>query len=133
MIKKIDHIGIVVRNTEELTAVLSNLFGFEVSESLAFPEEGFKSTLISKEETTIELIEPIGSKGIIQRFIEKRGWGLHHVSLRVDNLEQEMKSLKAKGVQLLNEKPQQITERSKIIFIHPSSIKGILVELIHRV
>jgi len=132
MIKKIDHIGIVVKNTEELVELFSRLFGFRVTESLTFPEQGFKSTLISQEGATIELIEPIGPTGIIQRFMEKRGPGLHHISLQVDNLEQEMKVLKAKGAQLLGEEPQQITESSKVIFAHPSSAGGILVELIYR-
>jgi methylmalonyl-CoA epimerase len=132
MIKKIDHIGIVVKSTEELVEVLSRLFGFRVTESLSFPEQGFKSTLISQEEVTIELIEPVGPTGIIQRFMEKRGPGLHHISLQVDNLEQEIKALKAKGVQLLGEEPRQVSESSKIIFAHPSSVGGILVELAYR-
>jgi methylmalonyl-CoA epimerase len=132
MIKKIDHIGIVVKSTEELVEVFSRLFGFRVTESLTFPEQGFKSTLISQGGVTIELIEPIGPTGIIQRFMEKRGGGLHHISLQVDNLEQEMKVLKAKGVKLLSEEPQQITESSKVVFVHPSSVGGILVELIYR-
>ena len=132
MIKKIDHIGIVVKNTEELVEVLSRLFGFRVTESLTSPEQGFKSTFISQEGVTLELIEPIGPAGIIQRFIEKRGGGLHHISFQVDNLEQEMKVLKAKGVQLLGEEPQQVTESSKVVFAHPSSVGGILVELVYR-
>jgi methylmalonyl-CoA epimerase len=132
MIKKIDHIGIVVKNTEELVGVLSRLFGFRVTESVTFPEQGFKSTLISQGEATIELIEPVGPTGIIQRFMEKRGPGLHHISLQVDNMEQEIKALKAKGVQLLGEEPQQVSESSKIIFAHPASVGGILVELAYR-
>ncbi len=132
MIKKIDHIGIVVKNTEELVGVLSRLFGFRVTESVAFPEQGFKSTLVSQGEVTIEVIEPVGPTGIIQRFMEKRGPGLHHISLQVDNMEQEMKALKAKGVQLLSEEPQQVTESSKVVFAHPSSVGGILVELAYR-
>ncbi len=132
MIKKIDHIGIVVKSTEELVEVLSRLFGFRVTESAVFPEQGFKSTLVSQGGATIELIEPVGPTGIIQRFMEKRGPGLHHISLQVDNLEQEIKALKAKGVQLLGEEPQQVSESSKIIFAHPGSVGGILVELAYR-
>jgi methylmalonyl-CoA/ethylmalonyl-CoA epimerase len=133
MIKKFDHVGMVVKNTGEMVSVFSNLFGFEISESITFPEEGFKSTLISKEGTTIELIEPIGSEGIIQRFVQKQGWGLHHVSIQVDNIEQEMESLKAKGVRLVNDEPQKVKGTSnKTAFIHPYSTKGILIELIQR-
>jgi len=133
MIRKFDHVGMVVKNTDEMVSLLSNLFGFEISESIMFLEEGFKSTLISKEGTTIELIEPIGTEGIIQRFVQKQGWGLHHVSIQVDNIEHEMKSLKAKGVQLVNEEPREVKGTSnKTVFIHPHSTRGILIELIQR-
>jgi methylmalonyl-CoA epimerase len=133
MIKEFDHVGMVVKNTEEMVSLFSNLFGFKISESLTFPEEGFRSTLISKEDTTIELIEPIGPEGIIQRFVQKQGWGLHHISIQVDNIVQEMKSLKTKGVQLVNEEPQEVKGTSnKTVFIHPYSTRGILIELIQR-
>ena len=69
MIRKFDHVGMVVQNTEKMVSLFSDLFGFEISESITFPEEGFKSTLISKEGVMIELIEPIGTEGIIQRFV----------------------------------------------------------------
>jgi methylmalonyl-CoA epimerase len=133
MIRKFDHVGIVVKNTEEMVSLFSNLFGFKISESLTFPEERFRSTLISKEGVTIELLEPIGSEGIIQRFVQKQGWGLHHISIQVDNIEDEMKSLKGKGVQLVNKEPQEVKGTSnKSAFIHPRSTSGILIELIRR-
>ncbi len=133
MIKKFDHVGIVIKNTEEVLSLFSNLFGFKISESLTFPEEGFKSTLISKEGVTLELLEPIGPEGIIQKFVEKRGGGLHHISIQVDDIGFEMKSLKAKGVQLLSDEPQLTKGTSnKSTFIHPRSTSGVLIELIHR-
>jgi methylmalonyl-CoA epimerase len=133
MIKKFDHVGIVIKNTEEVLSLFSNLFGFKISESLTFPEEGFKSTLISKEGVTLELIEPIGPEGIIQKFVEKRGGGLHHISIQVDDIGSEMKSLKAKGVQLLSDEPQLTKGTSnRSTFIHPRSTSGVLIELIHR-
>ena len=133
MIQKFDHVGIVVKNTEEVLSLFSNLFGFKISESLTFPEEGFKSTLISKEGVSLELIEPIGSEGIIQKFVEKHGGGLHHISLQVDDIELEMKSLKDKGAQLVSDEPQVVKGTSnKGAFLHPRSTNGILIELIRR-
>jgi|SRR4030042_1109678 len=133
MIQKFDHVGIVVKNTEEVLSLYSNLFGFKISESLIFPEEGFKSTLISKEGVALELIEPIGSEGIIQKFVEKHGGGLHHISLQVDDIELEMKSLKDKGAQLVSDEPQVVKGTSnKGAFLHPRSTNGILIELIRR-
>lgn len=132
MIKKFDHVGIVIKNTEEVVSLFSNLFGFKITEPRTFPEEGFRSTLISKEEVTIELIEPIGSEGIIQKFVEKHGGGLHHISIQVDDLEGEIKRLKTQGVKFVNEEPSRVSETSKIVFIHPRSTNGLLIELIQR-
>jgi len=133
MAKKFDHVGMVVQKTEEMVALFSNMFGFEVTEEITFQEEGFKSTLISKEDVAIELIEPIGPEGIIQKFVQKQGWGLHHISIRVDDIESEAKSLKAKGVQLVNDEPQVVKGTSnKSAFIHPRSTRGLLIELVRR-
>jgi len=107
MIKKFDHVGLAIQNTEEVAALLTKLFGFEITESREEPQAGFKSTLISKEEVTLELIQPVGPQGMIQKFIEKRGAGMHHISIRVDNLDAEMKRLKALGVQFASEEPAE--------------------------
>jgi methylmalonyl-CoA epimerase len=133
MIRKFDHVGIVVKNTKEMVSLFSNMFGFKISESLTFPEEGFTSTLITKEGVTIEFIEPAGPEGIIQRFVQKQGWGLHHISMQVDSIEDEVKSLKSKGVQLVDEEPKEVKGTSnKSVFVHPHSTRGILIELIRR-
>jgi methylmalonyl-CoA/ethylmalonyl-CoA epimerase len=132
MINKFDHVGLAVKNADETVSVLSRLFGFEVAESRAEPAAGFKSTLISKADVTLELIEPLGSQGMIQKFVEKRGEGLHHISIQVTDLEEEMKRLLALGVQFIGEKPAQVTDTTKVIFIHPRSTNGLLIELIQR-
>ena len=132
MIKEFDHVGVVVKDTKEAAELFSSLFGFKVIEFQEFPEQGFKSTLVSKEKVTIELIEPVGTQGIIQKFVEKRGYGLHHISLRVDDIEQEIEMLESKGAEALNRKPTRITDTSEIAFLLPSSTAGVLFELIHR-
>ena len=132
MVKEFDHIGVVVKDTKESAEIFSSLFGFTVTEVQEFPEQGFKSTLISKEKVTIELIEPMGTEGIIHRFVEKRGYGLHHISLRVDDIEKEIEMLESKGAKPLDRKPTKITDTSEIAFLLPSSTAGILIELMHR-
>ncbi|MBP1623717.1 MAG: MmcG [Acidobacteria bacterium] len=132
MIEKYDHVGMVIRNTDEVLGVFSRLFGFETVEALAETEAGFKSTLISKSDVTLELLEPVGPQGIIQKFMEKKGGGLHHVSIRVSNLEEEMTRLREQGVQFLSETPNQVTDTSKNVFIHPRSAAGLLIELVQR-
>ncbi len=131
MIKRVDHIGLVVQSTEESLALLSKLFGFEAEESRTEDEAGFKSTHVSKGDVTFELLEPIGSQGMIQRFLEKRGGGLHHISIQVDDLESEMKRLKEIGVQFSSDEPATVSD-TKVVFIHPRSTNGLLIELIQR-
>ena len=131
MIKKLDHVGLVVQNTSENLALLSRLFGFEVAESRTEPEAGFKSTLVCKAGVTFELIEPVGPQGMIQRFVEKRGGGLHHISIQVDDLEAEMRRLKGLGVEFSSEEPAHVSD-TKVVFIHPRSTSGLLIELIQR-
>ena len=131
MIKKVDHVGLVVQNTDETQALLSKLFGFEAEESRTEVEAGFKSTHLSKGDVTFELLEPVGPQGMIQRFLEKRGGGLHHISIQVDDLESEMQRLKAQGVQFSSDEPAQVDD-TKVVFIHPRSTSGILIELIQR-
>lgn len=133
MIKKFDHVGMVIEKTEEVVSLFANLFGSKISESLSFPEEGFRSTLISREGVTLELLEPIGPEGIIQKFVQKHGWGLHHISIQVDDIDLEVRSLKARGVQMVSDEPQVVKGTSnKSAFIHPRSAQGILIELIER-
>jgi len=131
MIKKLDHVGLVVQNTDETVSLLSKLFGFEIAESRTEPEAGFKSTLVSKAEVTVELIEPVGAQGMIQRFVEKRGGGLHHISIQVSDLEGEMRRLRALGVQFSSEEPASVSG-TNVVFIHPRSTNGLLIELIQR-
>lgn len=132
MLKKISHVGLVVKDTDGIAKLFSDLFGFEVAEFRPSPEGGFKSTLISKADVALELIEPVGPQGMIQKFIEKRGEGLHHISMEVDDLDMEIKRLKTHGVQFTSNEPLQVSDTSKVIFIHPRSTGGLLIELIQR-
>ena len=130
MIKKLDHVGLAVRSSEETIALLSRLFGFAAGEVRLEPEAGFKSTLISQSGVTLELIEPVGPQGMIQRFIEKRGAGLHHISIQVSDIEEEMRRLRNLGVEFAAEAAEM--EDSKIVFLHPRSTGGLLIELVER-
>jgi methylmalonyl-CoA/ethylmalonyl-CoA epimerase len=131
MIKKYDHVGLAVTNTDETVALLSKLFGFEIAETREEPAAGFKSTLVSTPDVALELIQPVGPQGMIQKFIEKRGAGLHHISMQVDNLDAEMGRLRALGVQFASD-AAALVDGDKVIFIHPRSTNGLLIELIQR-
>lgn len=129
MIRKIDHIGIVVRNIDEALKIFSS-FGFRVVESVT--EQEFRTVLISAGDAALELIEPLSPKGSIAKFLEERGGGMHHLSLGVDSIEQELKSLQAKGIRLVNKEPQSLPS-GQVAFVHPHSTGGVLIELIQRV
>jgi methylmalonyl-CoA epimerase len=131
MIKKYDHVGLAVTDTDETVALLSKLFGFQIAETREEPAAGFKSTLVSASNIALELIQPVGPQGMIQKFIEKRGAGLHHISMQVDDLDAEMKRLKDLGVQFASDEPAQV-DGDKVVFIHPRSTNGLLIELIQR-
>ena len=131
-IRKFDHVGLVVKDAQKTSALLAKLFALETAETRVEPAAGFKSTLMSRADLTFELLEPVGPQGMIQKFVEKHGGGLHHVSIQVSDLDQEFKRLQALGVQFSSEKPIQVTETTKVIFIHPRSADGLLIELIER-
>lgn len=132
MIRKIDHVGIVVKNIDEALKIFSNIFGFRVVESVTEPHQEFRAVLISAGDAALELIEPISAKGSIAKFVEQRGEGIHHLSLGVDNIEQELESLQAKGIRLVNKEAQSLPS-ARVAFVHPHSTGGVLIELIQRV
>lgn len=132
MITKIDHVGILVRNIDEAKKIYSNLFGLEEVESATDHEQEFISVLLSRGDTTLELIQPTSATGSIAKFLGQRVGIIHHLSLSVDNIEQQMKSLQAKGVVLVNNKSQSLPS-ARVAFIHPQSTSGVLIELIQRI
>jgi methylmalonyl-CoA/ethylmalonyl-CoA epimerase len=132
MIRKIDHVSIVARDIDKMTSLFATAFGFEVSETLTVPEQGFRSTLMHKEGVVIELVEPLDAESPMAKFLGNRESALHHFSLQVDSIEKEPESLKAKGIRMVSEKPFQPSEMARTNFIHPSSMGGILIELIER-
>jgi lactoylglutathione lyase/methylmalonyl-CoA/ethylmalonyl-CoA epimerase len=131
MIKRIDHLGVVVRNIEEALDLYRNTLGFKSAKILIEKEAGFKTVMISLGEVTLELTEPIGPQSGIQKFLDTRGEGLHHISLEVDDIQKEINSLESKGIQFINREPVYV-ERDCVSFVHPKSTRRVLIELIQR-
>jgi methylmalonyl-CoA epimerase len=132
MIKKFNHVGVVVKSIEDALELFVNVLGFEASEVLDLKDMGIKSAMVSLGEVKFELMEPIDLQGGIQKFLEKRGGGLHHVSLEVDDMAREREALTSKGVQLMEKEPLFYNE-TYISFVHPKSTGGVLMELIQKV
>jgi LAO/AO transport system kinase len=123
----LDHIGIAVHDPAELVAWFEQVFGVPTSE----PEDIGRHRLrfIQTGGATLELVQPLSPDAPVARFLEKHGPGLHHVCLRVPDIDVAVAALKARGIQLIDETPRAGAHGSRIAFIHPSSAHGLLVEL----
>ncbi len=132
MIRRIDHISIVAKDIDKMASRFASVFGFEVEENLQVPDQGFRSTLIRKEDVVIELVEPLAPESTFAKFLGDRQAALHHVSLQVDSIEKDPEDLRTKGIRLTSDKPLQASETARTNFIHPASMGGILIELIER-
>ncbi len=128
----VHHIAIVVRDLEAALAFYRDALGLEMSGRRAVPEEGVEIAFLPAGETEIELLRPLDPESGVARFLEKRGEGLHHICLQVDNIAAAMEQLRAAGATLLSEEPRVGADGTRYVFIHPKSACGVLLELYER-
>ena len=129
MIKKIEHIGIAVKNINDSNALFKKLFGHEHYKIEAVESEGVSTSFFMLGETKIELLQATTAESAITKFIEKKGEGIHHIAYAVDNIEEEIKRLQAEGFEILSKVPKDGADNKRICFLHPKSTNGVLVEL----
>ena len=127
MIRKIDHVAIAARDIEDAARIWRDM-GFEVEHEIV-EEQKVKVGIIQVGDVRIEILEPTCEGSPISKFIEKKGEGLHHIAVNVDNIENELKELKERGYALIDERPRIGAGGKKIAFLHPKSAK-ILLELV---
>jgi len=132
MMKKIDHIGVAVENLNEAMRLYNESLGLKIEGTEEVKEQKVKVAFIPVGESRIELIESTDPNGPIAKFIERKGEGIHHIALEVDNIEEALQKLKERGVQLIDEKPRIGAHKMKIAFLHPRSTKGVLLELCEK-
>ncbi|MEM3464394.1 MAG: methylmalonyl-CoA epimerase [Candidatus Bathyarchaeia archaeon] len=126
-----DHVGVAVKNLDEAISVYRDILGFKLLGVHVLTERKVKVAFLSAGgETQIELLEPLGSDSPVAKFLESRGEGIHHIAIKVDDIERALEELKGKGVMLVDEKPRTGAEGKKIAFVHPKSTKGVLLELV---
>lgn len=130
---KIDHIGIATANIDEASTFWREALGLEICESEEVAEQGVRVSMLPTGESRIELLEPTGNDSPIARFLSKRGPGIHHIALRVDNIRAAMSRLSASGARLIDETPRIGAGGCLVAFIHPSATGGVLVELVEHV
>jgi methylmalonyl-CoA/ethylmalonyl-CoA epimerase len=126
---RLDHIGIAVANLEEALAFYRDALGLEVSAPGDVPTERVRVTFVPVGEPALELLEPTTPDSVVARFLARRGPGIHHITLLVDDLAAVLERLKERGVRLLDETPRAGAHGSRVAFVHPSSTHGVLVEL----
>ncbi|MFD1094554.1 methylmalonyl-CoA epimerase [Salegentibacter chungangensis] len=127
--KKIEHIGIAVKNLEEANKTYKAVMGSEHYKTETVESEGVATSFFRIGESKIELLAATSEDSPIAKFIEKRGEGIHHMAFAVDNIEAEIKRLEAEGFRLINDKPKQGADNKLVAFMHPKGAHGVLVEL----
>ena len=128
----IDHIAVVVEDIGEALTFYRDALGLDVVERRTVPEEGVEVASVSLGEATLELVRPLEAESGVGRFLSRRGEGLHHVCLTVEDIAAAMERLRQEGAELINDEPQVGADGTRYAFIHPRSAHGVLVELYER-
>ena len=130
MIKQISHLGVAVENIETAREFYRSILGLESSDPITNEDGTMMGSLVEVGNTVIELLQPVGSEGVMAKFLAKRGEGFHHICYEVDNIRAEVESLKAKGMEVLGEPKDGI--EGLAVFLHPRGTHGVLVELVEK-
>jgi methylmalonyl-CoA/ethylmalonyl-CoA epimerase len=127
--KKIEHIGIAVKNLDEANKTYAALLGKEHYKVEEVESEFVKTSFFQVGDSKIELLEATSPESPIAKFIEKKGEGIHHIAFYVNDIVQEVKRLKKEGFIVLNETPKKGADNKLVVFLHPKSANGVLIEL----
>ena len=129
MIKKLDHIGIAVSDLDSALRFYEDILGLKCSHIEEVPDQKVKIAFIPTGDINLELLQATDSESATARFIQRKGQGIQHIALLVDDIEKELNILKEKGVALIDEKPRIGAHGAKIAFLHPKSTNSVLIEL----
>jgi|SRR5271157_369107 len=129
-IKGLDHIGVAVKDLDSAISLYRDILGMKLEGTHTLRERGVKVAFFSiSGGTRVELLQPIDNESTIAKFLSNNGEGIHHMALKVQNIETMLSTLKKNGITLIDETPKAGAEGKKIAFIHPKSTKGVLLEL----
>ncbi len=128
MIKKIDHIGIAVKSLDEAIAFYETTLGLECEKIEEVSSQKVKVAFFKIGEVHIELLEPLSPDSPIQKFLEKKGAGIHHIAYLTDAIESDLSEASGSGCKLINESPVEGAGGKKVAFLHPKSTGGVLTE-----
>lgn len=130
--KKIDHIGVAVKNLEESNSIFSKLFNREPFHQETIESQKLVASFFKLEDTKIELLFPTSEDSTVAKFLEKKGEGIHHVAFEVKDIYAEMERLKNEGFKPLTEKPYIGALNKLVCFLHPKDTNGVLIELCQK-
>ena len=131
-IVKIDHLGVAVKCIDQAKNFWSDALGLAFDGAETVDEQKVTTAFFPVGESEVELLESTAPDGPIARYIEKKGEGIQHIAFRVENIDQALEELKAKGIQLIDQTPRKGAGGARIAFVHPKSTGGVLVELCER-
>lgn len=128
MIKKVHHVGVVVRDMEQAMRFYRDTLGLPVRKLQSIPEQGVEAALLTLGDSEIELLEPIRPDTGIARYLERKGEGLHHLCFEVDDVERDLELLKSRGTEMIDQQTR-IGIAGRICFLHPNAMDSTLIEL----
>jgi methylmalonyl-CoA/ethylmalonyl-CoA epimerase len=128
MIEKIHHVGIAVHSLEEALRFYRDTLGLHVHASAEVADQGVKAALLTIGQSEIELLEPLSPDSAVGKFLQRKGEGLHHICFQTPDVDSELRQLKEKGVELVDQTPRRGLA-GMICFLHPKASRGVLVEL----
>lgn len=131
--KKIEHIGIAVKNLSVSIPLFESLLNTVCYKQETVESEKVNTAFFQNWETKVELLESSTENGVIAKFIEKRGEGIHHIAFEVENIEKEIERLKQNGFEFISEIPKNGADNKRICFLHPKTTNGILIELCEEI
>jgi methylmalonyl-CoA epimerase len=130
MLSAIDHVGVAVEEIDAALTVYRDVLGLPLVHREIVPDQGVDAALLDVGDGHIELVAPLGPDTAVGKFLAKRGPGLHHVAYRVENCEEALSALAARGARLIDERPRTGIRGSRVAFVHPASTGGILTEIV---
>jgi methylmalonyl-CoA/ethylmalonyl-CoA epimerase len=130
-IENLYHVAIAVRNIDEVEKLFETALGLRVEHREVVEDQGVRTSMLVPEKggTALELLEPLSGESPVSKFLDKRGEGIHHICFLVDDIEAALERLKRDGVKLIDESPRPGAYHSRVAFIHPKAMNGVLIEL----
>lgn len=131
ILENLFHVAVAVRNLDEVEKLYETALGLRVEHREVVEDQGVRTSMLVPEKggTALELLEPLSADSPVSKFLDKRGEGIHHICFLVDDIEAALERLKGEGVKLIDETPRPGSYHSRVAFIHPRAMNGVLIEL----